>query len=61
MGDVVPFRKPSLAERSKGVTLCANGFHKWEVWKRQRFDVKQGRLVTVYRCTRCGATRNELR
>ena len=25
------------------------------------FDVKTGRLVTRYRCTRCGATRTEAR
>lgn len=59
MGEVIPFRKPPLADRNRGVTLCKNGFHKWEVWQEQKFDVKRGRLVTVYRCVRCGATRNE--
>ena len=44
--------------RAKGRTLCGRGFHKWAVDGDTRFDVKQGRLVTVVRCTRCGATRS---
>jgi len=54
MGDVVRFRKPSLKERARGRTLCSRGFHKWVVDKGSQFDVKKGRLVTVYRCSRCG-------
>jgi len=27
----------------------------------QQFDVRQGRLITVYRCPRCGAEKNEAR
>lgn len=61
MGEIIQFRKPSATERNRGVTLCKNGFHKWEIWQKQRFDVKQGRLVTVYRCARCGAIRNQAR
>lgn len=57
MGDVIRFKKPSLQERHRGKTLCKSGFHKWEVVKERRFDVKAGRLVTQYRCQRCGATR----
>ena len=60
MGEVVPFKKPSLGKKHKGKTLCQNGFHKWEVEQKQRFDVKQGKLVTVYRCTRCGETKIKL-
>ncbi|HHJ12055.1 MAG TPA: hypothetical protein ENK00_02640 [Chromatiales bacterium] len=56
MGEVVRFRRPQASERHKGRTLCRNGFHKWEVVDRP-FDSKQGRLVTRYRCRRCGATR----
>ncbi len=48
-------RKAKKQERLKGKTLCGNGFHKWKVWKDKQFDVKQGKLVTVYRCERCGA------
>ena len=57
MGDVIPFKRPSLKEKAKGKTLCKNGFHKWEVVKEKQFDVKQGKLVTVYRCSRCGVQR----
>lgn len=60
MGEVVPFKKPSMAKKHKGKTLCKNGFHKWEVEQKQKFDVKQGKLVTVYRCLRCGETKTKL-
>ena len=55
MGEVVRFRKPRLSQKHKGKTLCKSGFHKWKIEQKQRFDVKQGKLVTVYRCQRCGA------
>lgn len=55
MGDVVPFKRPTLSEKHKGRTLCREGFHKWKVVTDKKFDVKQGRLVTVYQCARCGA------
>lgn len=61
MGDVVPFRRPKACEKHRGATLCRSNFHKWEIWKEKQFDVKQGKLVTVYRCSRCGATRIEAR
>jgi hypothetical protein len=57
MADIIPFRKPSLKEKYKGNTLCRNGHHKWVVDKDRQFDVKQGKLVTLYRCSRCGKTR----
>ena len=57
MGDVIPFRRPSLADQHKGKTLCRHGHHKWVIDKTRQFDVKQGRLVTVYRCARCGKQR----
>ena len=64
MGDVIPFKPPAKRKgakaRAKGQTLCRRGFHKWAVDTEQRFDVKQGRLVTVSRCTRCGVQRSEL-
>ena len=64
MGDVLRFNNPDAKkqrkERAKGVTLCRRGFHKWQIWKDKQFDVKQGRLVTVYRCGRCGANRTSL-
>jgi hypothetical protein len=55
MGDVIRFRKPKAAEKARGKTLCREGFHRWVITKDKQFDVRQGRLVTVYRCSRCGA------
>jgi len=54
MGDVIKFKKPSLKEKHKGKTLCKNGFHKWAVDQNKQFDVKSGKLVTIYKCSRCG-------
>ena len=53
MAEILQFRKPSLQEKHKGKTLCKHGQHKWVVDKAKQFDVKQGKLVTVYRCARC--------
>ena len=50
MGEILPFKKPKAPRKG----LCQHGFHKWQVCKAKQFDVKQGRLVTVYRCSRCG-------
>ena len=58
MSNVVPFRRKKPAP-SRG--LCQHGFHKWKIWKDKQFDVKQGRLVTVFRCERCGVEKTELR
>ena len=57
MGEIIPFRKRSLKERHRGKTLCRHGHHKWVVEKESQFDVKEGRLVTVYRCQRCDQRR----
>ncbi len=57
MAEVIPFRRPSPGDKHRGTTLCRHGHHKWQVDKERQFDVKQGRLVTVYRCSRCGKTR----
>jgi len=56
MGDVVQFKKPRLKDKHKGRTLCKSGFHKWEIVETP-FDVKKGKLLTAYRCSRCGATK----
>jgi hypothetical protein len=58
MGEIVQFKKKKAAEKHKGNTLCKRGFHKWQVDKEQQFDSKQGKLVTVYKCKRCGAIKN---
>ena len=60
MGDVLPFKKKSLQEKHKGKTLCRSGFHKWLVKKEKQFDVKHGKLVTIYRCARCDKEKVEL-
>jgi hypothetical protein len=57
MADILPFKRPKAAQKHRGNTLCRHGFHKWRLETARRFDVKQGRLVTLYRCCRCGAER----
>ena len=44
-----------------GMTLWRHGHHKWVVDKDKQFDVKQGKLVTVWRCSRCGKQKVETR
>lgn len=61
MAEILPFKRPKPSQRHHNRILCRSGFHKWEVVPNQHFDVKQGKLVTVYRCRRCGARRNEAR
>ena len=61
MGDVVTLKKLRSKDKHKGKTLCKSGFHKWEVVQGNPFDVKQGKMVTRYRCSRCGAVRTEAR
>jgi hypothetical protein len=58
MADILPFKRKKLSEKHKGNTLCRSGFHKWKIEQRQKFDVKQGKLITVSRCLRCGAVKN---
>ncbi len=57
---IVPFRRPRPSQKHRGRTLCRRGFHKWVV-EGTPFDVKAGKLVTRYRCSRCGAVRTEAR
>ena len=61
MTDILPFRRPKASEKHRGNTLCRSGFHKWKIDKGSVFDVKQGQLVTVHRCSQCGAVKHELR
>lgn len=58
MGDVIQFKKKRLKEKHKGRTLCKSGFHKWEVIETP-FDVKKGKMLTAYRCSRCGEKKTE--
>jgi hypothetical protein len=57
MGDVIQFRRPKASKEHRGSMLCRSDFHDWEVVKERQFDVKQGRLVTLLRCKRCGKTK----
>ena len=67
MGDVVTLKDArkkrakksaaALAAKARGRTLCGRGFHDWQIESRRPFDVKRGKLVTLHRCARCGATR----
>lgn len=61
MGEVIKFKRPSLAHKHRGKSLCASGFHKWQVVQEKGFDVKQGKLITLLKCTRCAATKTEQR
>lgn len=55
MGEVVAFRRQAPGDKHRGKTLCLQGHHKWKIWKEKQFDLKAGKLVTVYRCERCSA------
>ncbi|MDF1817582.1 MAG: hypothetical protein P1U54_02990 [Immundisolibacteraceae bacterium] len=57
MADILPFKKPTAAQKNRGKTLCSRGFHQWKADKETRFDSQQGNLVTRYVCQRCGKTR----
>jgi len=59
MGDVLPFKKKHPAAKAKGITLCRSGFHKWVIESEKKFDVKQGKLVTAYKCSRCGVLKTK--
>jgi hypothetical protein len=59
MGKVVKFKKPDLSKKADGKSMCTSGFHKWEIVKEKQFDVKQGKLVTLYRCKRCGLIKSK--
>lgn len=62
MANVVSLTKHRQAAKKKkaqGKTLCSRGFHRWEIDRNKQFDVKRGKLVTVERCSRCGATRSK--
>lgn len=58
MADILKFKKKTPSEKHKGKTLCRSGFHKWQVVTKKQFDVKQGKLVTAYECSRCGKNKN---
>lgn len=60
MAKILEFRRPTAKDKNRGKTLCEHGFHKWKVISERKFDVKQGQLVTLLRCERCGAEKTRL-
>lgn len=50
MSNVLPFRKPAAPPQG----VCQHGFHRWKILTEKQFDTRQGKLVTVWRCERCG-------
>lgn len=61
MSNVLPFKRPSPHDKHKGKGLCRSGFHKWQIKTDKQFDVKKGKLVTVYQCVRCQKIKVETR
>ncbi len=57
MAEILPFKRRKASERHQGNTLCRSGHHKWVLDKESLFDVKLGKLVNRYRCSRCGKTK----
>jgi len=58
MSNVIQFKKPRLKDKHKGRSLCKSGFHKWGVLETP-LNVNKGKLLTTYRCSRCGETKTE--
>lgn len=61
MADIINFQAKAKQLKSdkqkqqrKSHILCKNGHHKWKVVTENKFDVKQGKLVTCYKCEHCG-------
>ena len=50
LGKVIPFKRPAI----KKLGMCQHGFHDWVIDKKRKFEVRQGKLVTRYVCSRCG-------
>lgn len=61
MADIIAFKRPKASEQHRGKSLCRHGHHKWVLDKESVFDSKQGRLVTRFRCARCGKVKTEAR
>lgn len=59
MGEVIQFKRKTAWQKNKGSSLCRDGFHKWKLITDNQFDSKQGKLVTVYKCQRCGLSKAE--
>lgn len=67
MADILEFKPRSATQKkkkqqkaAKQQLMCRNGHHQWQVETKQKFDVKQGKLVTVLACKICGAKQTKL-
>jgi len=56
--DLISFKKEKK-KRAKNLGLCQHGFHKWKIYQEKQFDSKQGKLVTLYKCSNCPATKTK--
>lgn len=54
------FGQAARLNRVKRSSLCQHGHHRWRIDKSATFDVKRGRLVTIYRCTKCDKIKTKL-
>lgn len=59
MADIISF-KAAKNKRHAGNTLCKEGHHKWAIDQEKQFDSRSGRLVTIYRCSRCQKQKTKL-
>ncbi|HAO55029.1 MAG: hypothetical protein CMQ36_05965 [Gammaproteobacteria bacterium] len=50
-------RRDRRLSKTRGITLCKSGIHKWSIDPNKRFDVKKGSLITTRICERCGVSR----
>lgn len=55
MSNVIPFKK----RPRKKLGLCQHGHHKWQIDNENKFDSKEGKLVTVFKCSNCGKRKVE--
>ncbi len=51
------FGKAARLNRVKRSSMCQHGHHRWLTDKTSKFDVKQGKLLTIYRCAKCDKTK----
>jgi len=59
MSNIIKFKMPSLKEKHAGNSLCRSNHHQWKIIKENHFDTKQGKLITVWQCSRCKKKKNK--
>ncbi|MCK5881114.1 MAG: hypothetical protein KAG18_04505, partial [Sinobacterium sp.] len=53
-------RASHVQDTAKKKLMCKNSHHKWRIYTAQRFDVKEGKLLTIYKCEHCGIDKTEM-